>query len=59
MTDHNQDPKPKSAIPSQDPLGQSFVELIDNGICTNCTVLTARAKVILEDGTEAGPAQGM
>lgn len=44
---------------SLDPNGQAFVELISEGLCRNCTVLAGKTRITFEDGTEAGPPQGI
>ena len=54
-----QEPKPKSMMNSMDPAGQGFAELITEGICSNCTVLTGRVRVQFEDGSDATPKQGV
>jgi len=53
-------PKPKSSlIGSLDPAGQAFLEIISDGLCSNCTVLSGGTRTVFEDGTVAGPAQGI
>jgi hypothetical protein len=44
---------------SLDPNGQGFAELISEGLCTNCTVLAGKTMITFEDGSEAGPRQGV
>jgi len=44
---------------SLDPTGQAFVDIISEGLCTDCTVLIGKTAIEFEDGTEAGPAQGV
>jgi len=52
-------PKPKSLFPSLDPSGQGFLEIISDGLCSKCTVLTGGTRLVFEDGTAAGPSKGV
>lgn len=54
-----QQPKPKSALGSLDTNGQAFLEIISDGLCSNCTVLAGGTRLVFEDDTLAGPAQGV
>lgn len=42
-----------------DPNGQANVDIIDAGLCKNCTVLTALTGLVAADGSPIGPAQGV
>jgi hypothetical protein len=44
---------------SLDPNGQTFVDVIADGLCKNCTVLSGRTDITFEDGSVAGPLQGI
>ncbi|KAF2674468.1 hypothetical protein BT63DRAFT_474211 [Microthyrium microscopicum] len=52
-------PKPKKLINSLDPNGQAFIELTSDGMCSNCTILAGKPGLLFEDGSPAGPAQGV
>jgi len=52
-------PKPKTMMPSLDPTGQAFLEVISDGLCSKCTVLAGGTRLVFEDGTAAGPASGV
>jgi len=51
--------KPFGGMPSMDPKGQSAIVTLSKGICTSCTVLSARFKLTYEDGSEANPDNGL
>lgn len=59
MVDKIQQPQPAPLFRSFDPAGQAFVHIISPGLCTNCTVLSARTGFWAKDGSELGPAQGL
>jgi hypothetical protein len=43
-----------------DQQGQGFFNIISSGICEqDCTVIAGKSGLVFEDGTEAGPAQGI
>jgi hypothetical protein len=44
---------------SMDPNGQAFMNTFSDSICKNCTILAARSAFAFEDGSDAGPAQGL
>jgi hypothetical protein len=54
-----QQTKPKSARGSLDKNGQAFLDIIDKGLCSTCTVLSGGTRTVFEDGSHAGPAQGV
>ena len=51
--------KPKTLVNSLDPTGQAFMDIITDGLCTNCTILTGGTRTVFEDGSDAGPPQGV
>jgi len=53
-------PKPPLGFVSMDEHGQGFFDIISSGICEkDCTVIAGKTGLAFEDGTEAGPAQGI
>lgn len=44
---------------SLDPKGQAFLEILSEGLCYDCYVLTGRVSIKLENGKEAGPTDGI
>jgi hypothetical protein len=46
-------------INGMDPNGISFIKNIEGGFCKDCTVLTAKADVVFENGTRADISSGV
>ncbi|KAE9977428.1 hypothetical protein BLS_001411 [Venturia inaequalis] len=53
------EPRPQSMSKSLDPKGQAFMEVILEGLCQQCTVLTGKPSVRLENGKDAEPSDGI
>jgi hypothetical protein len=54
-----QQAKPESMFRSMDPNGQAFMNTFSDGMCKNCTILAAKSAFTFEDGSDAGPDQGI
>jgi len=48
-----------SGLMAMDPKGQAGMTTISKGICTKCSILSARFLLTYEDGSEATPANGV
>jgi hypothetical protein len=42
-----------------DPNGEAVAAMIVDGLCSNCTILAGKPGLVFEDGSEAGPSQGI
>jgi len=42
-----------------DPNGQAFVNLVQDGLCSECTILAGQIELVFEDGSHVGPDQGV
>jgi len=48
-----------SSLMAMDPKGQAGIASLNKGICTKCSILSARFLLTYEDGSEASPANGV
>ena len=48
-----------NSVDSVKPNGQAFVNLLQDGLCSKCTILAGHTGLVFEDGSLAGPDQGV